>query len=217
VLDTAGLFDHAVATRWTAIPAGHATLHAEEASLVANAVFARRAEFAATRHAAREALVELGFAAGPILAGAHRQPIWPDGAIGSISHDASCGFVAVARRGAGLRSIGVDIELADPLEPDLIDTICSSDELRQARDDQSAGHLAKLIFSVKEAVFKCQFALTHSWLEFEDLRISLGIGGEKFRATLFRDAEFLAAGTTVEGRVRVSGGHILSAAWLPDR
>jgi 4'-phosphopantetheinyl transferase EntD len=57
-----------------------------ELAFVARAVPQRRAEFATARHCARNALAELEVAPAPILTGANREPVWPHGFVGSITH-----------------------------------------------------------------------------------------------------------------------------------
>jgi len=82
---------------------------AELAELDACAGSRRRDDFIRGRIAARRALRGLGIEAPSIPLGAWRQPVWPPGAIGSISHSAGAG-VAVAARATDMRGIGVDVE-----------------------------------------------------------------------------------------------------------
>src|SRR5438132_715206 len=86
----------------------------EEARLVATAVGRRRREFAAGRACARLALGRLGFPEAPLLSGPDRAPVWPEAAVGSITHCPGYCAAAVARRGA-VRSLGIDAELHQPL------------------------------------------------------------------------------------------------------
>lgn len=57
-----------------------------EEALVARAVDKRRREFATGRDCARRALSQLGWDEVPILAGPKREPLWPAGIVGSITH-----------------------------------------------------------------------------------------------------------------------------------
>ena len=63
-----------------------APLLPEEEPLVARAVDKRRREFAAGRACARRALEQLGLPASPILAGPRREPLWPPGVVGALTH-----------------------------------------------------------------------------------------------------------------------------------
>jgi 4'-phosphopantetheinyl transferase EntD len=85
-----------------------------EESLVVNAVEARRREFITARRCAREALAKLGYAPVPIRAGRKREPLWPAGLVGSITHTAGFRAAAVAPRSM-LASIGIDTEQNDRL------------------------------------------------------------------------------------------------------
>ncbi|MGY3133877.1 hypothetical protein ACVWZM_004559 [Bradyrhizobium sp. USDA 4501] len=76
-----------------------------EENAVAGAVEKRRREFAAGRYCARCALSQLGFPTVAIPSAPDRSPVWPAGALGSVSHDSSLCFAVAARRTA-FRSIG---------------------------------------------------------------------------------------------------------------
>ena len=72
----------------------------------------RQVEFLAGRHCAREALRVCApeLAEMPIGSGSHREPIWPPGIVGSITHTAQFASVAVASR-SHARAIGIDCEM----------------------------------------------------------------------------------------------------------
>ncbi|WP_371933137.1 4'-phosphopantetheinyl transferase [Bradyrhizobium sp. CCGUVB23] len=124
----------------------------------------RRREFAWGRHHAREALERLGFAPVPILSGADRAPIWPSGAMGSISHSSSdCG--AVAGRSSDVLALGLDIEDEEPLEGDLLPIICTPAEIELSEWSNSRVG-PKLIFAIKEAVYKSYAPATGEFLDF---------------------------------------------------
>jgi 4'-phosphopantetheinyl transferase EntD len=62
-------------------------LFAEEASLLGpGSVEKRWREFAAGRSCARKALAASGHAPVAVLQGAGREPVWPQGIVGSITH-----------------------------------------------------------------------------------------------------------------------------------
>ena len=60
-------------------------LPAERAAL-GQVVDGRRRDFAAGRHCARRALARLVGSPEPILSGPDREPVWPQGIVGSITH-----------------------------------------------------------------------------------------------------------------------------------
>jgi 4'-phosphopantetheinyl transferase EntD len=97
---------------------GEAVFPGEE-DLVANAVEVRRREFVTARRCAREALAKLGYEPAPIRVGPKREPRWPVGVVGSITHTTGFRAAAVALRSV-LASVGIDTEQNDRL-PDGIE------------------------------------------------------------------------------------------------
>jgi len=157
-----------------------AALYAEEARHLHRAVRKRAEEFAAGRLCARLLLGEFGIHNFPIEVGAHRQPLWPETLVGSITHTA--GFcAAVAAPKDCLRALGLDSEIAGSVKTELWRGICTPAEISWLRSlpasEQPAA--ATLIFSAKEAFYKCQFALTQQRLGFHDATVELPAWGAK--------------------------------------
>ncbi|HTX23999.1 MAG TPA: 4'-phosphopantetheinyl transferase superfamily protein [Steroidobacteraceae bacterium] len=169
-----GLFTEGVVAFEARQPLGLETLHAEEAQYVARAVPKRVGEFAAGRACARRALAELAIADFPLRVGADREPLWPAGVTGSITHTAGfCGVVAA--RQATLGALGIDAELVSAVHRRLWRQIATREELRslEGLPAAEADRMASILFSAKEAFFKCQFPLTRQWLNFADVRIRI--------------------------------------------
>jgi len=194
---------------------GGAALPEEEAAIAA-AVPARRAEFLLGRALARAALRRIGVDAGAIPAGADRAPKWPAGIVGSISHTRALCAVAVARRGE-LVSLGLDLEQDTALEPELWRRILTPSEQGWIRRAASAeqGALAKLVFSAKEAFYKCQHPLTGRFLDFLDVELELDLTARRYVARTDRVA--LPATARFEGRWAAAMGHFASVAYLTGR
>lgn len=152
--------------------ASTAELHPAESSLVAHAVDIRQREFAAGRLCARRALGRLGVPVAPLLAQADRRPAWPSGIVGSISHTLGVCAVAVARTDE-VAGIGFDVEPASALPLDVWKTVLTDAEREQLRDydkpDRSIR--ARLVFSAKEAFYKCYRSAGGDWLDFHDLEM----------------------------------------------
>lgn len=128
---------------------------AELAELDATVASERRDDFIRGRVAARGALAGLGVRVASIPIGAWRQPVWPAGVVGSISHSAGVG-VAVAARAADLRGVGVDVEASDRrLSPAVARRILSRPE-HWAREDADMPW-PLVLFCAKEAAFKAVF------------------------------------------------------------
>lgn len=176
-------------------------LYPEEAAHVARAVPKRRREFAAGRACARRALAALGVARVPIPVARDRSPVWPDGIVGSISHTSDYGAAAVAFA-EDFDGIGIDVEGIEPLKPELWRLILTPDE--RARIDDGVD--AKVVFSIKEAVYKCQYAQTRTMLDFGDVEVRLGDGA--FAAVIGAGP---ARGTTMTGRFARDAGWVFSA------
>jgi 4'-phosphopantetheinyl transferase EntD len=155
-------------------------LYPDEARHLQKAVRKRREEFAAGRLCARLLLSEFGIHNFAIEVGAHRQPLWPETLVGSITH--TTGFcAAVAAPKTCLRSVGIDTEIAGSVKTELWRGICTSAETAWLRTSPESEQLAAatLIFSAKEAFYKCQFPLTQERLGFHDVSVELPAWGAK--------------------------------------
>jgi 4'-phosphopantetheinyl transferase EntD len=182
-------------------------LEPAEAALVATAVHKRQREFALGRWCARAALAELGATSGPILSGEQREPLWPPGIVGSITHcDGFCAAaVAWSRDFSGL---GIDAELAGPLPAGTPELILNPSERHWLRDQPDLG---KVCFSAKESVFKCIAPLTGLFLEFSDVTLVI----EPPASFIARITLAACTIRTVHGRFTTSRGFVLTSATLP--
>lgn len=164
---------------------GEAVFAGEE-DLVANAVEVRRREFVTARRCARTALGHLGFGPAPIRSGARREPQWPAGAIGSITHCTGYRAAAVARSGA-MAGIGIDAEPHIALPGDVTHavTLPEEREMLSSLDRSHPGvHWGKLLFSAKESVYKAWYPLTGRWLGFEEAHLTIDPAAGTFHARL---------------------------------
>jgi len=175
---------------------------------VARAVASRRREFAKGRECARAALARFGIRDFALLAGSEREPLWPPNVVGSISHvDCLCAVaVGLAEHYAG---VGLDIEHARPLEPAIAERVVFDADVVNAEFSEH-GLSSTLIFSAKEAFYKCQFPSSRTFLDFFDVAITLE-GDGRFSARLCVDAGPLARGTSFQGRWRSHSGLFFTA------
>ena len=161
-------------------PTVASNLWPQEADAIADAIPKRQTEFAAGRRAARAALAELGLAPIAIQQGTDRAPVWPPGIAGSISHCAQC-CIAVVARTTDYQTLGVDVEPATGLDPDLVPIVCTPTEQTWVATQPNPGLAAKLIFSAKEAIYKAQHPLTGKIIDFD--AVTLRVTDQTFSTT----------------------------------
>lgn len=180
-----------------------------EASATGAMVERRRREFAAGRRAARAAMCAIGLSPAAIPVGVDRAPRWPPGLVGSITHSATHCLAALAPNGA-LAGLGLDLEPDEPLPASLWDAVLTPAERRRlSGTGDGAGRLATLVFSAKEAVYKCQHPLTGAMLAFHDVEIDLDPARGAFRCRFASPMPFVRH---VGGRLAFVAGHVLTTA-----
>lgn len=111
----------------------------------------RKAEHLAGRIAAVHALREFGLKTVPGI-GTQRQPVWPQGLFGSISHSASTALAVVSRQ-----PVGIDIEaiFTPQTATELASSIVTHAEKELlANSGLSIEQALTLAFSAKESAFK---------------------------------------------------------------
>lgn len=160
-------------------------LHRAEAPILSGRVAPkRRRDFEAGRTAARRALADLGVdPASPVLQGAHREPLWPTGITGSITHAHGWAIAAVAPSTA-VGGLGIDLEHRDAWFPGLANEVAFGAELDHLRslgpEEQRAATVA--LFAAKESVYKAFFPRVGRYFGFE--AASVRPVGDGLEATL---------------------------------
>jgi len=161
--------------------------YTQEEILIAKAVTKRQNEFRAGRRYARAALAKLGCPEQPILPRPERDPSWPRGYVGSITHSAGAA-IAVAAPESLLDGIGIDLETDAPLAPELARMICRQEEMGPEPELARRGiDPGKLRFVAKEAVYKAIFPRSRVYLDFRDAIVTFNAEGGNFRFTLLED------------------------------
>lgn len=168
----ANLLPAGIACAEAAIVADDSDLFAEERTTVQASVPRRRWDYAAGRRCARFALAELGVPPQALLSDDQRRPIWPEGIVGSITHGDGYCAAAVAQRRL-CEGLGIDVERIDSVENETWPLIATDVERvwLGSRPPADRPGFAALLFSAKEAFYKCQHPLTGEWLEFHDVEI----------------------------------------------
>ena len=106
--------------------------------------------------------------------GLDRSPRWPPGICGSISHTQGyCCAVAAPRR--VLVGIGIDVELVGRVDSqvDALVFTRTETEFLASLESRARARAATVIFSAKEAFYKCQRPITQRWLDFTDVTVEL--------------------------------------------
>lgn len=184
----------------------------EEEAHIARAVEGRRAEFTAGRVLARRAIAQLGGEDFPIPPGSRNMPIWPAGFVGSISHAHGQVAAAVAKH-ADIRSVGIDIENMNRFRHELEKKIASDEEIHLNFDGlpADARQMAlAIMFSGKEAFYKCQYPITGQYLGFHDAHLVIDHKNRTFGLDFLAEAPPLT-GRHFAGRYGIRGGTIYSA------
>jgi 4'-phosphopantetheinyl transferase EntD len=192
-----------------------AAVFAAEERLIARAVNKRRNEFRAGRVAARQALAQIGGAPAAILAHPQRDPIWPLGFIGSITHCEQLALaLALAAPASRYEAVGIDLESDSVLPQHLSATVCRADERSRQRELTQFGvDHAKLCFVAKEAVFKAIFPRRRTALQFAQLRVSFHVPDRTFRVDI-ADAPGVGLSRLPGNGLFVCGGGVLMAAFI---
>ena len=175
--DIETLFTHGDAVAFEIVGDGDESwLNPEEEAYVRNAASKRRREFAAGRQCARYALAALGIDSTHLPVGRHRQPIWPRGVVGSITHTYDyCVAVAARCEVLGSASIGVDVERRGRVGPAVLARILRPEEQQQLQGlrPKARSIAATMFFCAKEAFYKAQFPLTDSWVGFQQVSVTM--------------------------------------------
>lgn len=157
----------------------------------------RRASGAA-RIVARDLMTRFGTTPQPVLKGPTGAPIWPAGLMGSLAHSPQIALAALARRG-DFAGIGIDIEPCEPIDADLVRIVATATERNAIGEDRLQ---YRVLFAVKEAVYKSVNPLDGVFLDHHDVEVDLPAGQATTRT-----------GRLVHFRSCVSS-HIVAAAFI---
>jgi 4'-phosphopantetheinyl transferase EntD len=210
------LFPDCVSTGCCRIAEAAATLDPEEHAAIAHAVAGRRQEYMAGRVCARQALKQLGVAAGPLRKLPDGSIAWPEGVVGAVSHSETWCGAAVARR-AETAGIGLDIETTARIGEKLWRRILTPEE-RSWVAGQPAAEMqqwAALMFSAKEALYKCIAARVQPRIGFMNAVIVPGPPSQSFKVRLNEPvAAQLPRGMNLRGRFFFHAGSVFSGLVL---
>jgi 4'-phosphopantetheinyl transferase EntD len=170
------------------------TLWPVEAEHIARAVPLRQQEFA-TGRALLRGLIGRTVA---IPVAPDRSPVLPPDVRASLAHDRELAVAALATA-PGIRALGIDVEPATELEPDIARMVLRPDE---------PGLDAHQAFTLKEAAYKAWSTLGGRMLDHHDVRLT--VRDETFTAEVVDD------GSAFTGRWAHAGGRWLALVVVRD-
>lgn len=185
-----------------------ARLEGPERDAARHMVAKRRREFTHGRHCARQALQQLGAPPSPIPKGPDRAPQWPSDIVGSISHTGTLAAAAVARRSA-FAGVGLDIEASGTLTPDTLTLILTPEE-RDTLDPADG----RLVFSIKEAIYKCIYPQVGRYVDFQEMQVTLDKTRDRFVARPRLEHPVRGLPDSMMGRYQRTADYVLSVLWL---
>ena len=145
-----------------------------ERQILGDVALKRAREFAGGRLCARRAVAQLGVVDLPIGARDDRRPRWPPFLTGSITHTDGFSAAAAGQR-QRFRAIGIDAERIGRVSGDIWSHVLRPGEKDwlESLPESERAKVATLMFSAKEAFYKCQYEVTEQWLEFTDVTVDL--------------------------------------------
>lgn len=193
-------------------------LRPQEANLLPVRVrLKRKREFTLGRSAAHRALKGLGFEnPPPVLQGPGREPLWPEGIVGSITHSGDFAAVVVTRCEFA-SGVGIDLQdLRQRMRYDISKRVCNEDELgwvNQIPEKKNTRLL--LLFSAKESVYKALYPVCKRRIGFHDVNIEWNVDENEFLAVIAIDiGVHVNAGTRLRGKAKHNEFFVLTGSVL---
>jgi|SRR6187402_247094 len=194
------------------------SLFADEETFIAKALPRRQLEFACGRTCARKALATLGLDSVSIPVGSMREPLWPKGIVGSITHSNDF-FAAAVAQNTKVRAIGIDVERNALVQDSIFQEISTAED--RSHIQQLSLSLASdspwraLLFSAKESLYKVWYPWTHCWLDFEQANIRFAPDRMQFECILNHPVAILKGfPRLLKGRYRWTEKHVFTAIEL---
>lgn len=223
-VDISSLFSAGVLTRCDHRDSWLDELTTEEQAQIGDVCEKRFTEFAAGRGQARQLVKALTGASESLPIGSFREPLWPRAVTGSISHSDTYCAVAVAPKYV-LDGIGIDVEPFEVLDPEVADVVLTDLErsatagldklLVQSGRNYLGGRAHKLIFSIKEAIYKCCHPRVQAFIDFKQCNVTLDLDTNSYCAVVdCMDRKQESVHLEIRGKWLISSGHIFASAEL---
>jgi enterobactin synthetase component D len=150
-----------------------------------NVALVRKQEYIAGRFCAFQAAKMAGFDLTELPTAVTREPVWPLGVIGSITHSRQMAISCVSLSNK-FSSLGIDAEelMKSSLGTEVENTIASVEELALVKKDESQKGIT-VLFSAKEALYKALFPLARTFIDFKEVKlVDLDMERESFELEL---------------------------------
>lgn len=149
-------------------------LTTHEKLLIQGASGKRMRDFCTGRMCAKKALLSLNCSDPEILIGDDKEPLWPAGYTGSISHSHDLAGALVAKK-SDLVAVGLDIEKNGRVKPEMWYMLYTAKEQEYLNSLPKTEQdiYSTLYFSMKESFYKLQHPVTKTFLGFKDVEIDL--------------------------------------------
>ncbi len=154
-------------------------LHADEQRSCRRFSGKRIRDFVLGRYNAVKALQMLGISRQPIPMGNSREPLWPGGSIGSISHTEGLAGAIVASN-LGYCGLGLDIERSQNID-DIASQFCTHGELEYSRELFPESEYLNVVFGAKEAIYKCIWPTVRRFISFKDVQVAVDMNCNQFQ------------------------------------
>ncbi len=139
------------------------------------AAIGRQNEFIAGRICAIKAGKQIGFEVEDLKIGDSREPLWPNGLVGSITHTKGFAIAAVALK-THIRSIGIDIEkiISEKRIETIYKMVLTEDDKLMMKNVPSDMELlaCSAIFSIKESLYKAIYPFCKCYFGFKEANIN---------------------------------------------
>jgi enterobactin synthetase component D len=177
------------------------------------AIESRKKEFVAGRLCAFRAAKELNLDLKALEVGENREPLWPNGIVGSISHTKKMAL-AIVDSTKYSRSLGIDVEeIIDAKKEATIERMVATKKdlafLKLFSEKQAA---YTVLFSAKEALYKLIYPLCHEFFGFMEAELkALDMERGEFVLRLNSENPKLESfNTSYRGNFFRKDGHIIS-------
>jgi enterobactin synthetase component D len=141
---------------------------------IGNAVRKRQAEYYFGRRCARAALAARGLGEAQVAVGGMREPVWPAGVTGSITHCRTMAAATVLPAGR-CNGVGIDLEEIGSAQAvsAMAGLVVDDTELACLRKLAADWHLLlTLVFSAKESFYKAAFGMVGRLFDFDAVALT---------------------------------------------